>query len=103
MEDIFKRPSGTERGGEFLIFELKNKLVGINSRIDIATKYKGTRRNGNRNYSKLSTERKKKNIKSFSDLYHITQSNIYVIWGLEEKIKEKILTELMPKIEFHIW
>lgn len=59
---IYLKDTVELRGEEFLIFELKNKLDGINSRIDIVTKYKGTRRNGNRNYSKLSTERKKRKI-----------------------------------------
>lgn len=71
---IYLKDPGELRGGGSLIFELKNKLVGINNRIDIVTKYKGTRRNGNRHYSKLSTERKKRKIWKVSVIYIISLS-----------------------------
>lgn len=66
MEDIFKGPNGIERGGKSLIFELKNKLGGINSRIDIVIKYQGTGRHGNRNYSRGSREKTDRKIQKIS-------------------------------------
>lgn len=93
-----------KRGGKSPQYLNKNKLDRINNRLDFVIKYKETRRHSDWNYSKWSTEEnKEKNMNSFSDLYDpITQSNSYIIWGLQGRGKEKNIERINSKIEFHI-
>lgn len=39
-------------------------------------------------------EKRQKNMKSFSDLFYITQSNMDIIWGLKERVKEKYIDRI---------